>query len=312
MSDENGARPIAVANAPVSYGAFELTVGQDPNVPDGTTVLDQVAAAGYDGIDLGPVGYLGQGGQLGELLAERGLGLAGAYVELPYSDPDALERALPELDAILEVFDSVRSYLPGPPPRPTLAEAGSLARRNRPGRSARDPSVGFDSGAWRRFAAGLAMVLSRCRDRGYEPTFHPETGTNVEAPWEIERVLEVSDVGLCLETGHMLLGGGDPVTMLRDLGDRVNHVHLKDARLAVMSRIVADEAPVTEIWTREAFCALGGGDLDADAVLDGLRAMSFGGWLVVEQDILPRSAERFAQAAAEQQHNRAFLAARGL
>ena len=312
MSDENGARPISVANAPVSYGAFELTVGQDPNVPDGTTVLDQVAAAGYDGIDLGPVGYLGQGGQLGELLAARGLGLAGAYVELPYSDPDALKRALPELDAILEVFDAVRSYLPGPPPRPTLAAAGSLARRNRPGRSARDPSVGLDADAWRRFAAGLAMVLSRCRDRGYEPTFHPETGTNVEAPWEIERVLEVSDVGLCLETGHMLLGGGDPVTMLRDLGDRVNHVHLKDARLAVMSRIVADEAPVTEIWTREAFCALGGGDLDADAVLDGLRAMSFGGWLVVEQDILPRSAERFAQAAAEQQHNRAFLAARGL
>jgi inosose dehydratase len=100
--------------------------------------------------------------------------------------------------------------------------------------------------------------------------------------------------------------------MLRDLGDRINHVHLKDARLSVMDQIVADEAPVTEIWTREAFCALGGGDLDADAVLDGLRAMSFGGWLVVEQDILPRSAERFARAAAEQAHNREFLAARGL
>ncbi len=312
MNEQSGARPIAVANAPVSYGAFELTVGQDPNVPDGVTVLDQVAAAGYDGIDLGPVGYLGQGGQLGELLAERGLGLAGAYVELPYADADALKQALPSLDAVLDVFDAVRAYLPGPPPRPTLAEAGSLARRNRPGRSAGDHSVGFDAGAWRRFAAGLAMVLSRCRDRGYEPTFHPETGTNVEAPWEIERVLEVSDVGLCLETGHMLLGGGDPVAMLRDLGDRVNHVHLKDARLSVMNQIVADEVPVTEIWTREAFCALGGGDLDADAVLDGLRAMSFGGWLVVEQDILPRSAERFARAAAEQAHNREFLAARGL
>ena len=124
-------------------------------------------------------------------------------------------------------------------------------------------------------------------------------------------MLEVSDVGLCLETGHMLLGGGDPVAMLRDLGDRVNHVHLKDARLPVMDEIIADEAPVTEIWTREAFCALGGGDLDADAVLDGLRRISFGGWLVVEQDILPRSAERFARAAAEQRHNREFLAARG-
>ncbi|HMD25908.1 MAG TPA: TIM barrel protein, partial [Streptosporangiaceae bacterium] len=123
---------------------------------------------------------------------------------------------------------------------------------------------------------------------------------------------EVSDVGMCLETGHMLLGGGDPVAMLRDLGDRVNHVHLKDARLPVMAKIIADEAPVTEIWTREAFCALGGGDLDADAVLDGLRRISFGGWLVVEQDILPRSAERFARAAAEQRHNREFLTARGL
>src|SRR5262249_5663192 len=62
---------IAVANAPVSYGAFEITVGHDPNVPDGISVLDQVAEAGYAGIDLGPVGYLGSGGRLGELLAER-------------------------------------------------------------------------------------------------------------------------------------------------------------------------------------------------------------------------------------------------
>jgi len=307
MSDQ-----IAVANAPVSYGAFELTVGVDPDVPSGVQVLDQVAAAGYAGIDLGPVGYLGDGERLGELLAARGLGLAGAYVELPYSDPDALEDALGELDAILGVFDAVRPYLTGPPPRPTLADKGTKRRAMLPARSVRDHSLGYDADGWRRFAGGLATVLARCRDRGYEPTFHPETGTHVEAPWEIERVLEVSDVGLCLETGHMMLGGGDPVTMLRDLGHRINHVHLKDARRSVMAGIVTDEAPVTEIWTREAFCELGRGDLDADAVLDGLRRISFGGWLVVEQDTLPRSAERFARAAAEQRHNRAFLAERGL
>jgi inosose dehydratase len=84
-----------------------------------------------------------------------------------------------------------------------------------------------------------------------------------------------------------------------------------------MDKIVADQAPVTEIWTREAFCALGGGDLDVDSVLAGLRKISFGGWLVVEQDILPHGdriarAGRFAQAAQEQRHNRAFLAERGL
>src|SRR5215470_7963662 len=281
---------IAVANAPVSYGAFEITVGHDPNVPDGVSVLDQVAEAGYAGIDLGPAGYLGTGERLGELLAERGLGLAGAYLELPYADPGALDEALPSLDELLSTFDTVRAYLPGPPPRPTLADAGSRERRSEPFRSAADRSLGLDSGGWRRFGRGLAGVVGRCRDRGYEPTFHPETGTYVEAPWEIEEVLNLSDIGLCLETGHMMLGGGDPVAMLRDWQDRINHVHLKDATLSVMRGIVADEVPVTEIWVREAFCALGGGDLDVDAVLDGLRGMSFGGWLVVEQDILPRSA----------------------
>jgi inosose dehydratase len=303
---------IAVANAPVSYGAFEVTVGHDPNVPDGTRVLDQVAEAGYTGIDLGPVGYLGTGERLGELLAERGLGLAGAYLELPYADPDGLEQALPALDELLTTFDTVRSYLPGPPPRPTLADAGSRERRSRPFRSAAERSLGLDGDGWRRFARGLAAVVGRCRDRGYEPTFHPESGTYVEAPWEIEEVLNLSDIGLCLETGHMMLGGADPVALLGDWGERVNHVHLKDASLAVRDQIVADGVQAAEIWSREAFPMLGAGDLDVDAVLDGLRGMSFGGWLVVEQDILPRSAERFARAAEEQRLNRAFLAARGL
>jgi inosose dehydratase len=306
------AHGIAVANAPVSYGAFEVTVGQDPNVPDGRSVLDQVAGAGYAGIDLGPVGYLGRGEKLGELLAERSLGLAGGYLELPYADRDALDRALPELDALLDTFDAVRRYLPGPPPRPTLADNGNDARRSRPGRSATDPSAGLDAGAWQRFGQGLALAVARCRDRGYEPTFHPETGTNVEAPWEIERVLDVSDIGLCLETGHMMLGGGDPLAALRDWHERINHVHLKDAVRSVMRGIIADEAPATDIWSREAFCALGHGDLDVQAVLDGLRRIGFQGWLVVEQDIFPRTAERFARAAQDQRDNRAYLAARGL
>jgi len=72
MSNDNG---IIVANAPVSYGAFEVTIGFDPNVPDGDDVLDQVSAAGYAGIDLGPVGYLGSSDDLGAKLAKRGLGL---------------------------------------------------------------------------------------------------------------------------------------------------------------------------------------------------------------------------------------------
>ena len=305
-------RSINIANAPVSYGAFELTVGRDANVPDGIGVLDQVAAAGYEGIDLGPAGYLGLGTELAVRLATRKLALAGAYLELPFADEAALGVTLPALDQILDIFDGVPVPADRPPPRPTLADAGSDARRAHPGRSARDRGFGHDAAAWRRFGQGLARAVRRCRERGYEPTFHHETGTYVEAPWEIERVLEVSDIGLCLDTGHLLLGGGEPVAAARQWAARINHVHLKDARRSVMAGIVADDAPVTAIWSRDAFVPLGTGDLDLDGVVRALRETGYGGWLVVEQDVFPTTAARFGQAAEDQRSNRARLARLGL
>jgi inosose dehydratase len=303
---------IVVANAPVSYGAFEVTVGIDPNVPDGVHVLDEVAAAGYAGIDLGPVGFLGTGEELAERLATRRLGLAGAYLELPYSDHAALRNALPALDEMLDVFDAVASRRVGPPPRPTLADAGSESRRARPGRSGADHSLGLDADGWGRFGVGLAEVVGRCRDRGYEPTFHHETGTYVEAPWEVERVLEVSDIGLCLDAGHFLLAGGDPVAAIGTWASRINQFHLKDARRSVMAGMVADGAPATGIWEREAFVRLGQGDQDVDGIITALRRVGYRGWLVVEQDTFPRTKARFDQAAADQRANRQYLADRGL
>ena len=110
---------VYVANAPISYGAFELTVGVDPAVPDPIALLDLVRSAGYVGIDLGPVGYLGHGDELGERLSERDLGLAGGYLELPFSEPERIGAALADLDAMLDVFDRV-THRPLPP-KPTLA-----------------------------------------------------------------------------------------------------------------------------------------------------------------------------------------------
>jgi len=303
---------ITVANAPVSYGAFELTVGIDPATPDGLHVLEEVTGAGYAGIDLGPVGYLGAGQELADRLASRGLGLAGAYLELPYSDPEALQRILPELDALLDTFDAVAGQLTGPPPHPTIADAGSPARRARPGQSQRDPSIGLDAAGWQRFATGLALVLARCRDRGYEPTFHNETGTYVEAPWELARLLEVSDAQLCLDTGHFLIGGGDPVSALREWAPRINQAHIKDVELAKVETLIAAGEPVESIWAHGVFPPIGQGDLDGDGVLQALRDTGFTGWLVVEQDILPKTPQHFAQAATDQLANREWLRARGL
>lgn len=281
---------IAVANAPVSYGAFEITVGVDPNVPDPVTLLDSVAQAGYVGIDLGPIGYLGTEDELAARLSDRGLALSGGYIELPLTDREQLDPALVELDVLLGVL--AIASLSGPAPKPTLAAAAS------------------DAG-WRAFADGLARAVERCRERGLEPTFHHHAGTYVQTPQEIERLLEVSDVGLCLDTGHLLVGGGEPLAAVRAWAERINHVHLKDARRATIEQIAAEAAPVQEIWRRGAFCALGEGDIEIPAVLDALGQIGYAGWLVVEQDILPDPAEP-GRPAIDQRRNRGYLRALGL
>ena len=298
---------IVVANAPVSYGAFELTVGILPDVPDAATVLDEVAGAGYAGIDLGPLGYFGYGDELSDNLSSRGLALAGGFFELPFSDLAKMPAALKELSTLLDVFDAVKPGPSGLIPRPTLADSGSELRRSRPGQAATNRELGFDEEGWKHFAEGVEMAVMCCRERRYEPTFHHEPGTHIEAPWEIEKVLELTSIGLCLDTGHLLLGGGDPVKAVRDWGERINHVHFKDARRSIVDQIVRESAHVNEIWRRKAFCRLGEGDLDVEGVLTELRA-GYSGWLVVEQDVLP---DPDGKAAADQRANREYLAARG-
>lgn len=301
-----------VANAPVSFGAFEVTIGSNPNVPRGPDVLDAVAKAGYDGIDLGPVGYLGSPAELTSRLARRGLRLAGGYVALPFSQPEAMPAAIAQLKAVIDIFETTSLSNDGFLPRPTLADAGSDARRAAPGRAQRDRSLGLAADDWAQLAESLGQAVELCRQRGYEPTFHPHAGTYVEAPWEIEELLRRSDVGLCLDTGHMLLGGGDPLYAVEAWGDRINHIHLKDVRLPVVEAVVRAGAPMMEVWTRRAFCPLGEGDLRVDAVLDGLRARHYAGWVVVEQDIIPGPDDPADRAALDQTRNRGYLRARGL
>lgn len=306
-------KKIYVANAPVSYGAFEVTVGFDPNVPDGLALLDAVAAAGYDGIDLGPVGYLGSGAELGQRLADRNLGLAGAYIEFEFHKADSVERMMPELDAMLDTFDAVAPFIKGKPaPRPTIADAGSDARRAAPGSGIRNPQSGHSEAEWQAVAQGVNRVLERCRARGYEPTLHCETGSFFESTAEIEKVLELTDVDVCLETGHQMLGGGDVYEFLKKWNSRINHVHLKDVTMSIFEGIVAAGEPSTAIWAREAFPRLGEGDLDCARFVQALIQSGFSGWMVVEQDSFPKTAERFAQAIADQNFNRKYLASLGL
>lgn len=303
---------IFLANAPVSYGAFEVTVGIDPNTPSGLAILDEVSSAGYQGIDLGPVGYLGSGKELGQRLADRNLGLAGAYLEFPFAEKEKLKGTMKDLDAMLDTFDAVAPYIKGPKPRPTIADNGSDFRRANPGSGKRNPASGHDDATWKLFGEGLQSVVDHCRKRGYEPTFHNETGTFVEAPQEIEKMLSVSDVGWCLDTGHFLIGGGEPVAALKKWFNRINHIHIKDTHLALFEKIVADKAPTTAIWDREIFPVLGQGDLKLNEFVETMHQLGFEGWAVVEQDTFPKTAERFKRAIEDQRTNRKILAEIGL
>jgi inosose dehydratase len=294
---------IRVANAPCSYGAFEITVGVLADVPDPQSVLAAIASARYEGTELGPPGYLGNRATLRERLERHGLALAGGFIPIRFSEPKHWEDDLRALDETLDLFAAAD----GSAAKAVLADAGSPERMRLPGRAVTDRSIGLDEEGWKRLADGVGRAAEIARTRGFEPTFHHHTATFVEAPWEIERVLELTDVGLLLDTGHLALGGGEPTEALRAWRDRINHLHVKDVRSDVLAGVIAEGADMPEAWRRGVFCELGSGDIDLASFFDELSRSRYSGWLVVEQDMVPLSPQDVVGAAAAQERNRAWL-----
>lgn len=288
-------RRSAVAAAPCSFGVFSSEdLGPDPD-----RFCRMIAEAGYDGTDLGPLGYLGRGSALRDRLERAGLRLAGGYVEIEVRGDD-----LRELDGVLTAFTAAATAGDLPPPRPTLAVDGPVAARvGQPGE--------LSDGGWKHLAERVDAAAARCRDRGFEPVFHHHVGTWVETPEQIDRLLALTDVALCLDTGHLVLGGGDVSDAAR-WADRIGHLHLKDVRLARAERLRETGAPLEAIWEQDVFCTLGAGDVDVDAVLETVDPTP---WVVVEQDRVIRDEDAVDvvanEAAAAQTANRAYLEERG-
>lgn len=291
-----------IAGAPVSFGVFDLTADQPFPEPD--EVLRSLRDADYNGIDLGPVGWLGRGEELKQRLTDYGMTLAGGWVDLPFTDGDAFQAALPALDDALEVFATAAELDPTRPPLPTLADSGDDKRRANPGGA---PGIGLDDRGWDRFAANVAIAADRVRAAGLEPTFHHHACTYVETPAEIDDLLDRCDIGLTLDTGHLIIGGGDPVDGWRCWRTRINHLHIKDVRYDVLGQVVRERAGMRAVWERRAFVPLGAGDLDVDSFMDAVVADGFDGWLVVEQDVIPAPSDPPGQAADDQRANRDAL-----
>jgi inosose dehydratase len=293
-----------VANAPLSYGAFEATVGTDVLIPDPEEVLDAIALAGYAGTDLGPPGYLGEGAGLRRRLRDHGLEVVGGFVPIRSASRPTGTRTS---EACTTPWtSSTRRARPAPGPcSPTRASPGRLAN---PGGGAQDASLRPGRTGWSALGRrrgpgggrgprpGLRAGASTITPRAYV-----EAVPRSSASWRTRRRSS------CSTAGHLAVAGGDPVEGLRAWRDRVGAVHLKDARTDVLQAVRAERAGMLDAWRRGLFCALGEGDVALEAFCAELEAMGYDGWVVVEQDRVLDDAGAFARARAEQERNRTWL-----
>jgi inosose dehydratase len=162
------------------------------------------------------------------------------------------------------------------------------ARAARSGRAAADGTPTLSDAGWSGLARVLETLGREAQDLGHLLAFHGHTGTFVETPTELDRLAESTDpqlVRLCLDVGHCIVGGGDPVAALRRFGKRVDHVHLKDVAAEPLAGL--RDGTITgfvDSLRARIFTELGSGVLDLSGVLDALAQLDYRGWLMVEQD----------------------------
>jgi inosose dehydratase len=257
-----------LAAAPISWGVCEVPGWGLQLPPD--RVLAEMAGLGLEATELGPTGYLPTDpGALRELLAGHGLELVAGFVPVVLHDPAAREATLAAATA------SAR----------TLASAGAEVFLSAVVTDADwAPRIRLDGAGWRHLVDMLARLDDLAAEHGLVHALHPHVGTLVETGEDVRRVLESSDVGWCLDTGHLMIGGTDPTGFGDDAGERVRHVHLKDVRAEVAARLRAGEVSLVEATRQGLFCPLGQGDARVDDTLAALQRSGYDGWYVLEQD----------------------------
>jgi inosose dehydratase len=287
-----------LAGAPVTWGVWERTIDRDDLAPPGL-LLENVRSLGYRAIELGPVGYFGaDASSVQELLGGFDLELVGAFVPLRLTG-DGFDGDLSELRRVLEILR------PWPSAVALLADAGTPERFAAAGQPDELRRTSLRGAALEDAAGRLARAAGVCGELDVLAALHPEVGSYAESPDEVEAFLDRVDLGVCLDTGHTLIGGGDPVTLARDWSDRLRHVHLKDVSSLHLARLRAGELDVERAWAEGLFCPFGEGEVDLEAVLAQLA--SFGGWIVLEQDRIAVRGGDLPVVRAVEQRNLEFV-----
>jgi inosose dehydratase len=256
-----------IAGAPISWGVCEAPGWGTELPPD--RVLSEMAELGLAATELGPTGYLGADPeQVRGRLDRYGLRLLGGFLPVPMHIPNQadLEWAATAMD--------------------TLSAAGSqvvvLAARSADG--SYDHKVRLTEEDWAHLIYTLNQLRSMAEDRGLSPSLHPHVGTAIEDRASVLRLLESSDIPLCLDTGHLLIGGMDPAELVDIAASRIAHVHLKDVRSQVAETVSGGDRAYIDAVRDGLYPPLGGGDLNLAGVIRSLEAAGYQGWYVLEQD----------------------------
>lgn len=270
MTTQQTTHPASkIAGAPISWGVCEVPGWGYQLGPD--RVLAEMRQVGLLATELGPEGFLpSEPAAMASVLSEHGLQAIGGFTPLllhmPGHDP------VPEVDRILDGYVASRAEV-----LVLSAVTGSAGYDTRPQ---------LDEAGWKRLFSNLDRVAALAADRGIRAVLHPHVGTMIETGEEVQQVLHGSRISLCLDTGHLLIGGTDPAEMARQAPERIAHLHLKDVDSAVAAKVQSGQLSYTEAVKQGMYRPLGHGDVDVTAIVGQVRAHGYNGWYTLEQDTI--------------------------
>jgi inosose dehydratase len=271
MTDMTSARAAGfrIAGAPISWGVCEVPGWGHQLKPD--RVLAEMREVGLLATELGPEGFLpGEPDAMAAVLATHGLSAVGGFTPLllhvPSYDP------VPEVQRILEGY--------------VAANATTLVLSAITGQDGYDSRPALDEDGWASLLTNLSRISDAAAEKGVRAVLHPHVGTMIENGAEVQRVLEGSSVALCLDTGHLLIGGTDPADLTRQAADRIAHVHFKDVDAGKAGQVRDGRYTYTDGVRNGMYRALGTGDVDVPAIVSVLHGRGYDGWYTLEQDTI--------------------------
>ena len=281
---------LLVGNAPCSWGTLEFDAAQGEQVPF-DRMLDELAAAGYTGTELGDWAYMPTDpARLQAELASRSLVMLGAFVPVALKEPAAHEAGIADAVKTARLLAEVAGT---PAPYLVLADDnGTVPERIRmAGRVT--PEAGLSPAEWRVFAGGADGVARAVfEETGLRTVFHHHCAGYVETPDEIATLLALTNparLGLVFDTGHYCYGAGDcdVAAALERFAGRIWYIHCKDCQPDVAWQARDEQWDYFTALRHGVFCEMGKGCVDFPALLRWLAASHYEGYVLVEQDVLP-------------------------